>query len=311
MAPSTTDLRNTVIVVQHTPYIGLGYFEEFFRVNSIEHIIVPIYQPQYSLPSTIQIKALIVLCADTMHHNQNNESATPAYLQDELKYIAECVHYKVPVLGICLGAKLVATAVNQHFNRLRNNNNNNNNSQLLAATTNSTSNTAGFMVQHASTTFQRDCVFSVFFDSGGNSSIFWSHGQTLHAGDVPRGHGFASSSWYPRLSSAVAIFTIRNVYGLLFHPEIREHDLIEWQQQQSQGHYGHAAILTDQSIAEVVEKQDSCKHHFMTFAERWWKFVHLCDRAISSDKLNTLWKPINLTDDMYAIRDRLGHQPDT
>jgi GMP synthase (glutamine-hydrolysing) len=94
------------IAIQHVPYEGPGLIAaEAFRRGIILRTCHP-YRGE-SLPSVRELHGLIVMggpmgVADTSTH---------PYLPGEIELLATAVASDIPVLGVCLGAQLLATAL--------------------------------------------------------------------------------------------------------------------------------------------------------------------------------------------------------
>lgn len=98
--------------LQHVPFEGLGYIETWLIENNHEISLTRFYEPDYSLPSASEIDALIVMGGpmgvyDTEKHH---------WLEEEKALIKACLQAGKKVLGICLGAQLIADCLGAHIN---------------------------------------------------------------------------------------------------------------------------------------------------------------------------------------------------
>lgn len=95
-----------ICILQHVPFEGPGTILPFFE-GSVHRIkMIHLYKGQ-ALPSSNWPDFLVVMggpmgVGDEEHH---------PWLQDEKKFIGEVIHSGAWVLGICLGAQLIATAL--------------------------------------------------------------------------------------------------------------------------------------------------------------------------------------------------------
>ncbi|WP_051791104.1 type 1 glutamine amidotransferase [Amycolatopsis jejuensis] len=98
------------VVVQHVPFEGPGLIAPALTAAGAEVEIVRVYQGD-PLPSVADLDVLVVLggpmgAFDGLPH-----------LAQERALIAECVRHDRPVLGVCLGAQLLAGALGARVER--------------------------------------------------------------------------------------------------------------------------------------------------------------------------------------------------
>lgn len=93
-----------VRVFQHTPSEPLGYFEEIFSEEEIPYEYVRLWHDD---PVTARSATHLLFLGGPM--SVNDEDKLP-WLKEEKKLIRWAVKKRVPVLGLCLGAQLIASA---------------------------------------------------------------------------------------------------------------------------------------------------------------------------------------------------------
>jgi GMP synthase-like glutamine amidotransferase len=91
---------------QHVPFEGLGSIEQWIKAKSTQISATKFYEDTY-LPKVNEIKWLIIMGGQM---SANDEQTYP-WLQTEKKFIAEAIENKKIVLGVCLGAQLIASAL--------------------------------------------------------------------------------------------------------------------------------------------------------------------------------------------------------
>lgn len=93
-------------VLQHVPFEGLGSIHSWLQSRNAVVTTTQFYQSP-SLPSLSQIDALIALGGPM---SVNDELELP-WLKDEKRFIKQAINSGMPVLGICLGAQLMASSL--------------------------------------------------------------------------------------------------------------------------------------------------------------------------------------------------------
>ncbi|MFA4826030.1 MAG: type 1 glutamine amidotransferase [Methanoregula sp.] len=175
---------------QHSPSEPLGYFEHIFSEQKIPFEYARLWQGD---PVIMDNATHLVFLGGPM--SVNDEAELP-WLKEEKALIRRAVKKRVPVLGLCLGAQLIASA--------------------HGATVYRFVNETGWCPVH--TTPDSTGVFASFPDT---FHVFQMHGETFHVpvggklqcrgGEVPH-QGF-------RLGSAL---------GLQFHLEMTENLIRDW-----------------------------------------------------------------------------------
>ena len=95
-----------VHVLQHVPFEGLGSIAGWLAQRQAMPTVSRLYAST-ELPEPSAFDLLIVLGGPM---SVNDEAVLP-WLADEKRLVAECVRLGKPVLGICLGAQLIAAAL--------------------------------------------------------------------------------------------------------------------------------------------------------------------------------------------------------
>lgn len=108
-------MRN-VHYFQHVPFEGLGTIEEWLTGENCRVSKTQFYNADQEIPSLDDYDALIVMGGPMSIHDQKQFP----WLKDEKEHIRKAITANKPVLGICLGAQLIASALgatvkaNQH-----------------------------------------------------------------------------------------------------------------------------------------------------------------------------------------------------
>jgi GMP synthase (glutamine-hydrolysing) len=181
------------LVFRHGPWEDLGHLSEILPAHGFGYDYVDLYQSPTAAPPVSQADALIFL-GGSMSANDDL-----LYIDRELQYIRSAVRQRQPVLGLCLGAQLIAKA-------------------LGASVHPNVRKEIGWAPVSFTEAAQRDAIFH-----GLNTEIlFHWHGETF---DVPQGAELLA------FSSACRHQAFRwgeKVYGLQFHLEATPAVIAQW-----------------------------------------------------------------------------------
>jgi GMP synthase-like glutamine amidotransferase len=92
--------------LQHVPFEGLGSIEPWFESAGYEVTYSRLFEPT-NLPDAKTIDLLVIMGGPM---SVNDENVFP-WLVSEKQFIREVIESGKPVLGICLGAQLIASAM--------------------------------------------------------------------------------------------------------------------------------------------------------------------------------------------------------
>jgi len=92
--------------LQHVPFEGLGSMENFFLDHHCSITCTPLYQTE-ELPQPSQFDLLIIMGGPMGVYDE----AQYPWLKTEKKFIEQAINTGKPILGICLGAQLLATVL--------------------------------------------------------------------------------------------------------------------------------------------------------------------------------------------------------
>ena len=94
-----------ILIFRHVPFEGAGRIEALLRTRNIDFDYVDLYQDAAAVPDAASCQGLIFL-GGPMSVNDDVR-----YLRVEEQIIRDAIVARVPVLGICLGAQLLARAM--------------------------------------------------------------------------------------------------------------------------------------------------------------------------------------------------------
>jgi GMP synthase (glutamine-hydrolysing) len=94
-----------VAILQHEPGENAGFFENIWKEQGIEYRVIPLYDTQ-EIPVLEETHLLIMGGSMSVHDEQDHP-----FLREEKHRIRNYIKRELPVLGICLGAQLIADAL--------------------------------------------------------------------------------------------------------------------------------------------------------------------------------------------------------
>ncbi|MBI4343372.1 MAG: type 1 glutamine amidotransferase [Candidatus Omnitrophica bacterium] len=97
----------SLLVIQHVPHERLGTLEEALTASGCEITPLNVYDATARWPSLEAVDALIVMGGPQSVYQQDRHP----YLTKELSLLRQALQRRLPVLGICLGAQLLAEAL--------------------------------------------------------------------------------------------------------------------------------------------------------------------------------------------------------
>jgi GMP synthase (glutamine-hydrolysing) len=185
-----------IIVFQHVPYEILGTLNPLLKEAGGRVRYVNYGRSDYPKPDVSKYDALIVLGGPMGAY----ETVKYPHLSEEMNHIREMIERGKPVLGICLGAQLIAAALGAEVRRHH-------------------TKEIGWYKVKLTAAGKKDILFSHFAPS---EDIFQWHGDTF---ELPDGatHLAKTKSCHQQ-----AFRYSDNVYGFQFHMEVDEEMIERW-----------------------------------------------------------------------------------
>lgn len=185
-----------VLVFRHVPHEGLGTLAPALRAAGYPVRVIDIARGRPALPSPRSLSALIVMGGPMGVY----EKSKYPFLRREIAYLRRAIRAKKPLLGVCLGAQLIAHALGQRVYP-------NDKKEI------------GWYPLHRTDAARRDPLFASFPKT---AAVFQWHGDTF---DLPKGATLLATS--PRCRHQAFRWGDR-VYGLQFHVEVDPAMVREW-----------------------------------------------------------------------------------
>ncbi len=187
-----------ILVLQHEAHEGIGAFEPLFHKPGQQVITKKLYSgDQVPLDEELCEYSGVVLMGGSISANDGDKLK---FIADELKMIPQAIQLRLPILGVCLGAQLIAKA-------------------LGAKVTRGPQKEIGWYPLTLAPASNKDPIFGMLPSP---AVLFQWHGETF---DIPSGGmRLAGSALYINQ----AFRYMDRVYGLQFHPEMTDSMLRNW-----------------------------------------------------------------------------------
>lgn len=182
-----------MLCFRHVPFEGLGLIEPALRAHDIEVDYADLYQAGAPLPDLAAYAGLIFL-GGPMSVNDDLP-----FLRREMEFILQAMEQRQPILGICLGAQLIARALGATVRR------------------NSAKEIGWYGVQ-----FTAAAGSDRLFHGLSPETVFHWHGETF---DLPPGAELLATS---DLCRNQAFRIGEGVYALQFHLEVTPEMIADW-----------------------------------------------------------------------------------
>jgi GMP synthase (glutamine-hydrolysing) len=183
-----------VVAFRHIPFEGLGHIQPVLEERGITIELTDLYHPAAKAPET-ETAAGLIFMGGPMSVNDGLP-----YLEREMDYIRKAANAGQPVMGVCLGAQLVAKAMGARVYR-------------------NPAGEIGWFDIHPTSAARQDCVLRGVGDS---ETVFHWHNETF---DLPPGAALLASSERCR-HQAFRLGTC--IYGLQFHLEVTPEMIDDW-----------------------------------------------------------------------------------
>jgi GMP synthase-like glutamine amidotransferase len=183
-----------VLVLRHVPFEGLGRIARELEARRAVFDYADLYVPGAALPRLSDYRALIIL-GGPMSVNDSD-----SWIPDESRLISDAIARGMPILGICLGAQLIAKALGAEVSR-------------------NPEKEIGWFDLRLAEEATDDLLFRHFSD---RETVFHWHGETFA---MPEGATLLASSARCRHQ---AFRYGRKIYAMQFHLEPTPEMIAEW-----------------------------------------------------------------------------------
>jgi GMP synthase (glutamine-hydrolysing) len=233
-----------VLVFQHDPFEDLGVFAEVLEKQGTTYRVIRLFHGETPADDRERMKALIVLGGPM---SSQDEESYP-FLRWEKRIIRAAIDEAVPVLGICLGAQLIAATLG---------------SAIYQGRVKEIGWSSISMTPHG----QVDSLLGYLPE---NATVFQWHGDGF---DLPCGAiRLASSSNYENQAFSLG----KTIYGLQFHLEVTPRMIERWMDERSRDLAQAPYVVADKIRADTQSYALTLKYYGERFIA---EFVRRAIRA--------------------------------
>jgi GMP synthase (glutamine-hydrolysing) len=230
-----------VLVFQHDPSEDLGFFAEVLGKQGADHRIIRLFHGEMPAEEWKNVRALIVLGGPM---SVDAEESFP-FLRWEKRIIHAAINECLPVLGIGMGAQLIASTLGTQVFRGR-------------------VKEIGWSPISITPHGQVDSLLGYLPE---NATVFQWHGEGF---DLPVGAiRLASSAHY----STQAFRVGRAIYGLQFHLEVTPHMIERWIGERSKDLALAPYILPDKILADTESYAPTLRYYAERFLSEFIRRV--------------------------------------
>lgn len=221
-----------IVVIMHVENEGSGTLGDFLDSAQASVSTVRTYAGE-PLPADVNGMDAVVSMGGPMNVHEQNEYT---FLRDEIAFLKRAVDAGVPMLGICLGAQLIASACG---------------ARVYKAPVKE----LGWSRVSLTPEGRRDNLFKDLPDT---LSVLQWHEYTFQ---VPTGGSLlATSDPCPHQA-----FRLGNAYGLQFHPEVTLDMLSQWSEDEPEEQRNHILRRFGEMEHHYVRQADTLYSNFLTF----------------------------------------------
>lgn len=184
------------LVFQHIRCEGLGTIESAFSRRGINYRYIRLFDGE-AIPEGLDGYTGVIILGGPMNVYEEDEYP---YLRDEDLLIKKAIENDMPVLGICLGAQLIAKATGARVYKGK-------------------KKEIGWYDMRLTEGGRNDRIFKHFPEK---MTVFQWHGDTFEI--PPQADYLATSSLFPHQAFRIK----NNIYALQFHLEVTEEMISRW-----------------------------------------------------------------------------------
>ncbi len=227
-----------ILVLQHEAHEGIGAWEPLFNSKGQKLVIRNLFAgDKVPLEEELCEWNGIVIMGGSMSANDENKLE---FIRDELKMIPQAIELKIPLLGVCLGAQLLAKALKSKITKLP-------------------QKEIGWYPLHLGLSCAKDNLFGGL---SGPVMMFQWHGESF---EIPSGAVHLAKS---DLCPNQAFKYTDRVYGLQFHCEMTDSMIRDWVEK-GKNEIEEAGLSPEFILEKTPKYLPTLRHWATQIANKW------------------------------------------
>ena len=226
---------------QHVAFEGLGYIETWIRAKGYQLSATRWFEKDAAVPDMEQLDALIIMGGPMSVYDEYDYP----WLREEKMLIQDCIQAGKKVLGICLGAQLIANCLGERVYKAKHRE------------------TGWFAVQPTLLCQQHSWLYNLFKDQ---PTVFHWHGEMF---DIPYNGGVNLLNSQANINQAFIYG--QHVLGLQFHLEVMQHTLSEMLDNMGHELIQSPFVQSDMNIRAGAVHIEQCNSIMAAILEHWFK----------------------------------------
>ncbi|CAF0960092.1 unnamed protein product [Adineta steineri] len=239
-----------VLIIQHSIGVRPAHVILFFIENNIPYEILPIFDPDYqgNFPDNDTTDYSVIVSLGGPQGTYEDDKYP--YLKWEKSFLTTQLSLNTPILGICLGAQLIADCIGGHGDLGK------------------YGYEVGYVQYELTNEGKNDPILSKVFDEQRNKPLLIMHHQDSF--DLPSNASILAYT----TNKYTAAFRIGSAYCVQFHPEASFKEFNEWVQRTRQNRpEAYKNLDIDEILHQAQEFEIEAYKSRQLFFETWWNTI--------------------------------------
>ncbi|CAF0731904.1 unnamed protein product [Rotaria sordida] len=243
-------MSKKVLIIQHSLVVRPAYVTEFFTEHNIPFEILPIFDSniQSKLPDNNTNNYSVIVSLGGPQGTYEDDIYP--YLKWEKSFLAAQLTLNTPILGLCLGAQLIADVIGGHGH------------------IGEYGQEAGYVQYELTTEGKHDPIMSKLFEEQQNKPLFIMHHKDSF--DLPSNASILAYT----TNNYIAAYRSGSAFCVQFHPEASFTEFNEWVQRTRNN---RPEVYKNLNIDEILHQAQACEIQAdksrRLFFETWWNSI--------------------------------------
>ncbi|UJR36011.1 hypothetical protein I4U23_028750 [Adineta vaga] len=243
-------MSKKVLIIQHSSGVRPAYVTEFFLEHGIPFEILPIYEPdrEEDFPD-YQTNAYSAIVSLGGPQGTYEDEQYP-YLKWEKSFLAAQLALQTPILGLCLGAQLLADVIGGHGHLGK------------------YGYEIGYVQYKLTEEGKQDLILSKLFEAQQDKPLLIMHHQDSF--DLPSNATILAYT----SNKYIAAYRFGSAYAVQFHPEASFTEFDEWvQRTRTKRPEAYKNLDIDEILHQAKINESEAKKSRQLFFQTWWNMI--------------------------------------